>query len=64
MPSAPSHPQLPSCHSELGCPSQGPLGILFASNSQATSRSITHLIPMIHLFSGFRGSQEALGTRE
>lgn len=41
-----------------------PLGILFASNSQATSRSITHCIPVIHLFSGFRGSQEALGTRE
>ena len=54
----------PSCPSDLGWPSQGPRRILFASNSQATSRSITHLIPIIHLFSRFRGRQEALGTLE
>lgn len=64
-PLTPSPPQPPSCHAELGSLRPQILsGFSLPPILQATSRAITHLVSIIHLFSGFGGSQEAPGTRE
>ena len=64
---SPLDPPIPGTHPAIQSWAVSPTlpsGFSLLPTPQATNRSITHLVSIIHLFSGFRGSQEALGTQE